>query len=456
MRRGYLAALAGLLTSAALVQAQTPPVVPRPEGVLLIVDSAEDEPSKDVPSSSEPSREAPAAVVSGTGLLDVVGPEDVFWSAPPPPCSDPCPGCHERVWFNADYLLWWVRRGPIGAPLVTAGSPADAAPGALGQKNTAVLFGNDPADFGTFSGLRLTAGFALSGWWFVEGSYFVLERRAVGRMFSSDGNGNPVIARPFFDSQAGAQAAYLDSSPGLLTGGVAAGIHTRLQGYGANVAANVYHDTSFNVEVLAGFRALELDEDLFALDNVAALVPGRLFFLGGPADPPSSLTISDHFHNYNNFYGGQVGGRAQWRANGLELGVTGKIALGVTQQLAITDGGTTLNTPGGSPTLNAGGVLVQPSNTGRFFQSTFGCVPEFALDLGYWLSPLIRVALGYQFLYWNRVARPGNEIDTTINAAQVPRDPRFGNGLGDARPAFAFRQSDFWAQGLSFGVLFQY
>jgi hypothetical protein len=456
MRRGFLAALAGLLTSASLVQAQAPPVVQRPENVLVIMESAKDERSEDVPADNPPSPEAPAAIVPAYGLLDVVGPGDVFWSAPPPPCSDPCPGCHQLVWFIPDYLLWWVRRGSIGAPLVTTGSPADAAPGALGQQNTAVLFGNGPANFGSFSGLRLTAGFRLSDWWYVEGSYFALERRAVGRMFNSDDNGNPVIARPFFDTQAGAQAAYLDSSPGLLTGGAAAGFRTRLQGFDVNVAANAYHDPSFDVEWLAGFRALELDEDLFVMDNVTALVPGQLFFLGAPADPPNSLTIIDHFHTYNHFYGAQLGGRVRWHANGLEVGITGKLALGVTQQLAITDGSTTLNNPDTGATPNIGGVLVQPSNTGRFFRSTFDCVPEFALAVGYWLTPQVRFGLGYQFLYWGRVARPGDEIDTAVNPAQVPRDPRFGNGLGDARPAFAFRQSDFWAQGFSFGVLFAY
>jgi hypothetical protein len=108
---------------------------------------------------------------------------------------------------------------------------------------------------------------------------------------------------------------------------------------------------------------------------------------GGPADPPNSLTIQDHFHNYNHFYGGQIGGWVRWYANNLDFGITGKLALGVTQQLAIIDGSTNLNTPGASPTPNASGVLVQPTNTGRFFNSTFGIVPEVAFDLGYRVTP---------------------------------------------------------------------
>lgn len=419
MKIGFYAALIGLLTNVAVVLAQSP--------------SADQGP-----------------------VLSIEGPVETLWSAPPPPDSEECPACHERIWFSADYLLWWVRRGPVGAPLVTTGSPLDGAPGALGQNSTAVLFGNQAVNFGTFSGVRLGGGFALVEGWHVEGSYFGLERRAIGRSFNSDANGNPVLARPFFDNQAGAPAASLDSLPGVLAGGVSVSLRTRLQGYEVNVATDVYRDESIQFEALVGFRTLELHEDVRIVDNVAALVPGQLVFLAGAVDPPSSLTVIDHFNKYNHFYGGQFGGRVHWHLSGLDLAITGKVALGTTQELAILDSSTSMNTPGAGSISNPGGVLVQPSNTGRFFQSRFAYVPEFAVDLGYWVTPQIRLALGYQFLYWSQVARPGNEIDTTVNASQVPRDPRFGNGLGDARPAFGFRQSDFWAQGFNVGVLFQY
>jgi hypothetical protein len=443
MRRGFLAALTWSLLGAALVQAQEPapqaaPAPAKPGGG-----------QKSTAVSTEPIGPC------GPGPT-LVGPDDVFWTAPPPPCGDCGPVCRELVWFRADYLLWWVRPGPVAAPLVTTGSPTDTPPGALGQPGTSVLFGDGSMHFGTFNGVRLGFGFDLGKGWGVEGSYFGLERRAVIRAFNSDPNGNPVIARPYFDNQAGMPAAYLDAFPCVLAGGVEVNAQTRLQGYELNVGGDVYQYSGFSFGFLAGFRTLELAESLQLTDNVMALVPGVLFFLGGPADPPNSLTVLDQFRNYNHFYGGQIGGRAHWRGDGLDVGLTAKLALGTTQQLAILNGTTTLNTPGAEPTPNPGGILVQPSNTGRASQSSFGAVPEFALDVGYWITPQIRVALGYQFLYWSRVARPGNEIDTTVNPAQVPQDPRFGNGLGDARPAFQFHQSDFWAQGLNFQVLFQY
>jgi hypothetical protein len=283
-----------------------------------------------------------------------------------------------------------------------------------------------------------------------------LERRAIGRAFNSDPNGNPLLARPYFDNQAGAPAAYLDANPGLLTGGVAVAMRSRLQGVELTVAADLYGNDSLRFGLLAGFRALELDESLILNDNVSGVIPGQLLFLTMPADPPNSLTILDRFNNYNHFYGGQIGGQVHWHLSSLELGFTGKIALGTTQELAILDSSTTLNTPGGTPTSNPGGILVQPSNTGRFFHSSFSYVPELALNLAWWVTPQVRLGVGYQYLYWSRVIRPSNEIDTTVNPAQVPQDARFGNGAGDARPAFVLHQSDFWAEGFNFSVLFQY
>ena len=60
--------------------------------------------------------------------------------------------CAPRVWFEADYLLWWIRKSPVPTPLVTAGNVNDPLPGVLGQPSTVVLFGGKDIDYGTFSG----------------------------------------------------------------------------------------------------------------------------------------------------------------------------------------------------------------------------------------------------------------------------------------------------------------
>ncbi len=467
MRRRLLATVLGLLTGAAPILAQAPAGAGDPNSLLIVVNPASGQPVAAAAAIAAPppaaaptaatatSAPAPAIGTPPGNVPTLVGPEDVFWSAPPPHASETGVPCGS-VWLNTDYLLWWIRQAPIAAPLVTTGSPLDPVPGALGQPNTSVLFGNNAANLGVFSGFRVSLGFAFADGWMVEGTYFGLETRVAGQSFQSDPAGNPVLARPYFDNQTGAPAAYLVSSPGVLTGGTSVAIDTRLFGYEANVATVAYRDESMRLDLLVGFRGLELDEQLQIKDNVAALVPGVLTFLGAPADPPDSLTIIDRLHNYNRFYGGQIGGRFHWLMNGLDLGVTAKLALGATDELARIDSATNMNSPVTGQTSNVGGVLVQPSNAGFFTQCRFAYVPELALDLGYWVCPHVRLEVGYQFLYWSEVARPGSEMDLTVNPAQVPRDPRFGNGLGDARPAFQFHQSDFWAQGFHFGFLVQY
>jgi hypothetical protein len=382
-----------------------------------------------------------------------VRPEETFWSVPEP---DPESGPQDRVWARADYLLWWIRSGPINTPLVTTGSPLDMVPGALGQNGTQVLFGDKPLHFDAFSGLRLAAGFDLAWGLGIEGSYFALERQLTGFSASSDDNGNPLLARPVFNNQGPGENAYLYALPGTASGSVVLSGHTRLQGGEFNLAANFYRDSSMSFSVFTGFRLLELDEDLNINDTVTPLVPGFLTFMGAPADPPNSLTDFDGFRTHNKFYGGQLGGRFTWRTDRFDVGLLGKLALGSSQELVLINGLSTLNNPGNAAVTNPGGLLAEPTNIGRHYHSSFGVIPELGLDLGYRVTPQFKLTFGYTFLYWNRVARPGNQIDRAVSPAQVARDPTFGISQGDLRPLFQPHESDFWAQGINVGMEVQY
>jgi hypothetical protein len=415
MRTGFLLSLAVFLTGAARAQAQA--------------------------NASPPPQEAVA-----------IRPEEALWSVP----FDPAPGPQDRFWMRADYLLWWVRSGPVNTPLVTTGSAQDPVPGALGQGGTRVLFGDSPLNYGVFSGLRLAAGFDLISGLGVEAGYFALERRAAGFAAVSDDSGNPLIARPVFNNQGPGENAYLYALPGTASGSVSVLSQTRLQGGELNLTADVYRSPAVTFTVLAGFRMVELDEDLNVTGNVTPLVPGSLTFQGAPADPPNSLTDFDSFKVYNKFYGGQFGGRFTWRTGGFDLGLLGKLALGSTQEVVFINGLSGLNSPGNPPVTNPGGLLAQPSNIGRHYHSSFGVIPELGLNLGYWVTPQFKFSFGYSFLYWNRVARPGNQIDRAVSAAQVARDPNFGNTQGDLRPLFQAQESAFWAQGINFGIEFQF
>src|SRR5688572_15167165 len=63
---------------------------------------------------------------------------------PPPAVVASAPGSDEDppgLWASFEYLNWWIRSGPVSAPLVTVGDPTDPIPGAIGQPGTRVLSG---------------------------------------------------------------------------------------------------------------------------------------------------------------------------------------------------------------------------------------------------------------------------------------------------------------------------
>src|SRR5439155_23558826 len=99
--------------------------------------------------------------------------------------------------------------------------------------------------------------------------------------------------------------------------------------------------------------------------------------------------------------------------------VTGKLALGSTYQVvdiqgAITQAGPHPLVPPGPGTF-PGGLFAQSSNIGLRSANQFTILPSLELKLGYEVTPRARVFAGYDILYWNRVVRPGNQINHNVN-----------------------------------------
>jgi hypothetical protein len=371
----------------------------------------------------------------------------------------------KRIWFNSEYLLWWVKNGPLPVPLVTYGSDADAPlQGVIGQPGTRVAFGGSGLDFGAASGLRLSAGLALTadGQFSLEGGWLGLERRSVSFNAASNGAGAPVIARPFLNAVGGAENAELDSSSlAGIAGGVSVYSSSRFQGWEINFAVNGQRQAGLNWSGLVGFRALDLQEGISLQDSFRDItgVPGGagLTFLGAPVMTSAAVTDLDSFSVHNQFWGPQIGGRLEWTRDIWTVNLVGKVALGCSQEMAVISGATTaVVNPGDARTTAVGGVLTQTSNIGRYFRNAFAVVPETGLNLTCQLTPGISAHVGYDFLYWSNVLRPGDTIDRTVNHFVVPSDPFFGTGTGPARPAFSFQSTSYWAQGISFGLEFKY
>lgn len=410
----------------------------------------------------------PAAMPPATSLTTAAS------TTQAPDLTDNHIGPAERVWFHGDYLLWWVKNGPLPVPLVTTGAPlAIDANGnlsggaALDQPGTSIVFGNTRLDYGRMSGAQAGGGIWLDDRhiWGLETDGFILERRTLHFHFASDATGNPILARPITDLINGdlAQDAFPISSPGVASGSFDVSTSSRLWGAEGNILRNLYASDCFRADLIVGFRYLDLQEDLDLLQQSTQL-PGSFapFTLPDATGTPqfladgSTLTIAESFHTRNQVFAGQLGMRFEGHSGNAYVDVTGKVGFGPNHETVSIAGVTTTNDPN-LPQTAAGGLLALPgTNIGKHTNNWFVVVPQVHVKIGYWMRDWLQLFVGYDFLYINQVARPGDVINNNINTALSPLSPNFGAGVGPNQPGTLFRKDDFWAQGLSFGFELRY
>ena len=149
----------------------------------------------------------------------------------------------------------------------------------------------------------------------------------------------------------------------------------------------------------------------------------------------------------------------EYRRNRWTVDLRTSVALGTTHERLRVEGDQIRTLPGQPPLVLAGGLLALNSNSGRFTRDQFAVVPEVGLNVGYQVTDHLRLFAGYNFLYWSRVIRPGDQIDPVLDINRIPRFVPPGVVVPPApevRPAVLFRETDFWAQGLLAGVQFNY
>jgi hypothetical protein len=391
------------------------------------------------------------------GMLGCLLAGSVSLAQTPAPADEPvvyyeeAPAAGGRFWGRIEYQLWSIRDTPLPVPLVTISSVLDA--GVLGQPSTAVAIGDEPLDLGLRSGARLTVGGwrdagQTTGW---EGNYFFYGSHTVDRSASLPAAGPTLLAVPFIDANTGAESSTLLSTPGVFKGDALLTITNRLQGAELNGVFGGYAGDSFRLRLLAGFRWLQLTENLvFATSSPDS-----------PGAPDATFITEDKVDALNNFYSGQFGARAEYDLGRLTLAGAVKFALGWMDQQVKVEGLTTTNDFTGStgPTTTfAGGYFAQPTNIGRDNRYRFAFAPEVEVQVGYRLTAALRATVGYSFLYVTSVARPGEQIDRVINPTQavaIAFMPSVGL-VSPARPQLNIQGTDFWAHSLSFGLEYSY
>jgi hypothetical protein len=370
------------------------------------------------------------------------------------PCCDD--GCSSANCFYADaeYLLWAIK-GAAVPPLVTIGTGSNPTP-VLGMPGTQVLFGGNSIGGDARSGARVTLGFWCDDCrdFAIEGSYFFLGQQST--RFSASSDGSTVLGRPFFNPTIGSipQAdAELVAAPFTLAGTVNVALTTRLDGAEANFRANLCRSCCSRTDLLFGFRYVGLTDNLQIGEALTVIPP--MPGVAPPVPVGTTFVVSDRFSASNNFYGGQVGTDTEYRRGRWFLDLKGKVALGSNHEVVTIGGNTIATAPGAAPANLTGGLLALPSNIGRFSRDMFVVAPEATINLGYQVTPGVRVFVGYNILYLSNVVRAGNQIDTVVNPTLIPSTTPSTPSL-PSRPAFAFKGTDFWAQGVNFGLEYRY
>lgn len=363
------------------------------------------------------------------------------------------PGEKQRYWVRAEYLAWRIR-GSYLPPLAEVSSISPSP--FVGE----ILIGGRTVNPGNSYGGRITAGLWLNRSRTVglEASYFYLGPRSINQLASGSGEGSlipggassPTIIRPYTSATFFTPPMIL-ASPFLARGSLAASLAGHLQGAEINSVYDLGERRGFRLRLLGGFRFLDFKERLTLIENI-------LHNFAGTLGDGSELfyTITDEFGTRNRFYGGQGGAQTEFKRGRLSLEFSGKVALGGTRQLANVGGSTIilLRNNIGSVT-SVGGFLALETNIGRYERSRFAFLPEAKAAVGYRLVGNLEAFAGYDLLFSSRVARPSDQIDLTINWVRVPffrSTIQPGHNEGPVRPAFSFRDSNFWAQGMTFGL----
>ncbi len=454
-----------LLAGAAFAQAQVP-VTPAPLPQAPVpVTGGPGTPAPSTQPAAPPPATAPApellplpAPVPGPAVSGNAAPANPAVVPPAPPGDYLVPDVgprrvwpvafdgEPRFWISGDFLLWFVKNGPLNVPLVTTGSTADANAGALGQPHTRVLFGDNTLDYGAIPGGRLEAGywFGDASRWGVEAGFFLLAQKTTDFSALSDNSGNPVLAVPIFNAQKRAEDQVTVAFPGVYAGGVF--VHSESTMGGANVDGcfNLVRDHGLQVDLLGGFRYVNLQEELDVQTpdvNISS----------SSQSAGTAYNTVDYFRTNNDFYGGEIGARVGWCRDRLSADLLACVAVGSTNQWVYINGYGSAATPGGTPSYPPGGIFAQPTNSGRYRSWDFSVVPELSLKLGYRVWHNVQLTVGYDFLYWSSVVRPGDQINREVNLSQ---SGLLGGGTlsGPAQPVAPLGRTDFFVNGLNLGM----
>ncbi len=370
---------------------------------------------------------------------------------------------------------------------------------------------------GSYQGLQSGGRFSV-GYWLdpeqhfgIEGGYFFL---GLGQNSPAASNGSPSLVIPYFNAGTGQAAAYtiaqqptttsisqfVNTTPGVFvhlfdtttttasTGNVSVRSSGNLQAFDANGIYNALNTDGWRLDLLAGFRYAALNENLIISSSVTTnqsittvFEPALNLTINGQPILDATATVNsrtDAYNARNSFYGGQIGVRNEFMFDRFSLFVGAQVGLGnmsesllingytdsatissITPTMPLPLAGIPLTVPTGAAAVTSktvtqtiGGFFAQPGNIGSYHRNVFAVMPEGDFKVAYRITDNITGTIGYSFVYMSSVVRPGDQVDRIINPTLLTSPTT----SGVAKSTFAMASTEFWAQGLTFGVAFRY
>jgi putative beta barrel porin BBP7 len=355
-------------------------------------------------------------------------------------CPPMTPEPREVLWMDMEYLVWWAQ-GHYVPPLVTTGTAASL--GVLRHPDTSILYGSEGLNGGANSGVRLGLGWWLAPEWALEGN--VLWLADMKANYSVSSTGDPLLARPFMNVVTGVEDSHIVAFPATVAGNLSISSTSRFQGAELLLRRTIHSRSDCRLDArdrftgrwdaLLGYRFNRLDDDLVVNEMLEAA-------------GPSTIELYDLFETNNDFHGIDMGMNAVFHYNRWSLEMLAKMALGNTRSRAWISG-ETVTTAGGAVDNDPGGMLALTTNIGSYTKNNMAVIPELGVTLGFDISKRFRATFGYTFIYWSNVARAGSQVDRNLNPTYFPNN---GPAAGAAQPEFTFVTSDYWTQGMNFGL----
>jgi hypothetical protein len=378
-----------------------------------------------------------------TGCTDALSPSCV-------PCGT---GVLCDPWVTLEYMHAWTRGRQL-PPLVTT-APANVPSPTLANPSTEILFGNEDVGDGLRSAGKLSFGFWLGqeqqlG---VAGKFSILEGSSAGFAAASDSAGSPMLGRPYFNTQPFNEGpfALIVTRPGERSGDIRADADNDV--LMAEVYARYLLLTSCRgrLDLLVGYQFARVDDSL--------TISHRMRQLSGSA-AGTRFEFEDVFDAENQFHGSQLGLLGEVDTGRVTFSALAKLGLGNMHETVQIAGQTSVQALNqANPVTFPGALLALPTNIGTYERNEFTLMPEVELKMIYRLTPRLDFSLGYSFTYFDHVAFAADQIDTssgspTVNNTQIPL--LGGVAVPPANPALdAVRSSDFWLQGINFGLTFK-